>query len=188
MKKALTFIVVLLALSCYAEAQIIGATNRSNTTYPQYNNSPEYRPTGPSLRFAADLNIYGSAAFIYQITPSFMIGGGAGVTETWGTTYYTINNERHYYKGLGAFIPVFFETEIRTPKFEWSLFLNVKAGTLISIGYKVTDPFFVSAMAGFSYKYFSMGGGISTGKYNFGILVLSISYDIPFSTLNKILR
>lgn len=116
-----------------------------------------------------------------------MIGGGAGVTETWGTSYSTINNVRLYYEGCGAFIPVFFETEIRTPKFEWSLFLNVKAGTLISIGYKAKDPFFVSAMAGFSYKYFSMGGGISTmGNNNFGRLVLSISYDIPFSILNRV--
>lgn len=179
----LCVILCVFALSMKAQKQEDVIARRGS--YQIEETKTSYRQTGPMLRLSAGTNIYGAIAYDYQVSSSFMIGGGIGVTETW-------EKDVNYYDYGGiydceAFLPIYIETEIRTPKYKWSLFLNLKVGGIISIGYENVDYFFASMMAGFSYKNISIGGGLSTmGNYNFGNLVLSISYDIPFSTLGKL--
>lgn len=183
MKKLFCIATMLFAFAISASAQLVGATNNQPSPNPIQNDSPLYHPTGPALRLSAGLNIYGSAAYDYYITPSLMIGIGTGVTEAW-----IRKHDSDGYSTCEAFFPLFLEAEIRTPKYGWSLFLNVKSGYLLDpLNYNAADPFFVSAMAGFGYKNLNLGFGVSTmGNYNFENIVLSISYDLPFTTLNRI--
>lgn len=95
------------------------------------NNDPIYRPTGGSLRFLAGApDVIISLAYNHQITPGFMMGGGAGfgVGACKERTYYsdgTLYESRH---NTHDAIPVYLETEFRTPRYNWSLFINLKVG------------------------------------------------------------
>lgn len=180
MKKVLLFVLLFLGIGFSANAQMIGATNNQRTFRTTEGTSTIYRPTGPSLRLSAGTNIYGSIAYNYQITHNFMIGGGLGVTESWEDDYYEYG---YYFSNWDceASLPLFLEAEIRTPRYDWSVFFNMKAGLNIPL-YTVRNLFFASAMVGVSYKNLSIGGGYSTiGNYNFENIVLSISYNLPLS-------
>lgn len=183
MKKLLAFFIMLTVLSCYTEAQIIGATNRSGTSNPsRQSNSPEYRPTGASLRFSTGFPNEGLIAFNYQITPFFLVGVGSGI---------------NVYDDDPA-IPIFGELELRTPRYKWSLFYNVKMGYAIVPGY--SGDLFFATMLGFGYKNVNIGFGISTGYdyhyhygyyYDYGSLdtewlpMVSLSYNLPINNLKK---
>lgn len=177
MKKVFTFIAMLLALSCYVEAQIIGATNRSGNTNPG-TGSPEFRETGASLRFSSGFPNVGLLAFNYQLTPSFLVGAGAGINVS-------------DYGWLG--IPLFGELELRTPRYKWSLFVDAKIGYEPLYG----DVFF-AAMIGFGYKNLSVGFGISTSQgekgyyyyydahgFDYNLPMVSISYNLPLKSISR---
>lgn len=180
MKKKISLAALLLAICLSANAQMIGATNNQRTSRTTEGTSTLYRPIGPSLRLSAGTNIYGSIAYNYQITHNFMIGGGLGVTESWEDDYYGYGIYVSNWN-CEASLPLFLEAEIRTPRYDWSVFFNLKAGLNIPL-YTVRNLFFVSTMVGVSYKNLSIGGGYSTmGNYNFENIVLSISYNLPLS-------
>ena len=179
MKKKISLAALLLAICLSANAQMIGATNNQRTFRTTEGTSTLYRPTGPSLRLSAGTNIYGSIAYNYQITHNFMIGGGLGVTESLEADYIGISIHSYNYE---ASLPLFLEAEIRTPRYDWSVFFNLKAGLNIPLMNTLRNLFFVSTMVGVSYKNLSIGGGYSTmGNYNFENIVLSISYNLPLS-------
>lgn len=169
--------------------------------------SSQYRKTGHYLSFAAGLPHYFTIAYRYQMTPSFAVGGGAGFgyveglegihydwdsdTEDWdyGYSFYNNNNV----------IPIFAEIDLRTPKYKWSLFLNVKLGinfytetfedVIVEENYMrlytgSSKLFHISAALGVSYKYLNLGVGYSNSKF-FGdeVPYLFLSYSLPLETL-----
>lgn len=180
MKKVFTLIIMFFAFLCHAEAQIIGATNRSGNTNPR-KVSPEYRETGASLRISSGIPNYGLLAFNYQLTPSILVGAGSGVnfSEDWDWG-----------------IPIFGELELRTPRYKWSLFIDAK------IGYEaVSEDVFFAAMVGFGYKNLSVGFGVSTYQiyfydydlqeyvtesgFDYILPMVSISYNLPLKNISK---
>lgn len=121
---------------------------------------PTYRPTGGYLRISAGYPMLGSLAYNHQITPYFMVGGGAGYGTGINGTYSGLG--KHY--NLDA-IPLFVETEIRTPKYKWSVFLNLKLGTMFAVySEEHPEPIFAALHAGISYKNLHLGAGYSTAS------------------------
>lgn len=137
---------------------------------------PTYRPTGGYLRISAGCPILGSLAYNHQITPYFMVGGGAG----FAIVHYDIQGNNYSSVGNYETIQIYAETELRTPKYDWSLFLNLKLGTTIaSNGY--ADPIFVAIHAGVSYQNLHLGVGYSTSSY-IGLSAF-LSYNLPLKLL-----
>lgn len=124
---------------------------------------PAYRPTGGSLRFTGGgFDIVGSIAYNYYFTPVFMLGGGVGLSAPG--------------------IPVYIETDFRTPRYKWSLFVNVKSGYDFYLG-----RFFVNFAFGGSYKNLNIGVGVGTTGIASDIpLIGFISYNLPLTTINKL--
>lgn len=135
------------------------------------NNDPFYKPTGEYLRCLVSFtDIPFSIAYDYQLTPTLMIGAGTG---------------------LGTGYPIYLETELRTPRYKWSLFVNMKLGAYIfAHNYK---PLLASLSVGSSWKNLNIGLGITTG---FGIsaaeirpsFITSISYNLPLETIKKTIK
>ena len=221
MKKA-TLILIAAFFSAAVNAQEVITLSQGHNVKTE-KVSPVYRPTGSSIRLSIGVPGLITAAYNYQVTPWFMIGGGTG----YGMSYYTANysipafyvsgssgdvliEARSYSKlQTGYAIPLYFETEFRTPKYKWSAFLNVKMGANIGVktrylelpegrNFYTTDSqgnsvfsettinwhtFFVSAALGFGYKHFSMGYGLGLqGGKRFGNLFLA--YNIPLTKTN----
>lgn len=209
-------LLLFLAVGMMAQAQMIGATNSQRT--PRTNNSPDYRPTGSSLRFAAGFPMLASVAYDYQLQPWLMVGGGVGFGIS-GMDWYRIdyespsNSYNWYEEGYsysheneigGPCMPLFVEAELRTPRYKWSLFLNVRVaynmfrrenyyynGTNYLPDYSWYDwthkqenvyhaiEFYT--MAGVSYKNINFGVGYSTvNEVN-----ITLSYNLPFTTIKK---
>ncbi|MBQ7062042.1 MAG: hypothetical protein IJM88_01975 [Bacteroidales bacterium] len=178
--------------------------------------TPLYRPTGNDIRIAIGGPVLIGIEYNRWIKPWLMVGAGTGYgmvrcietvkvpayTSYYGY-YYPVRDESIPRAGYG--IPLYVEAELRTPKYKWSAFLNVKMGYGVKLKRYGTNeegsfycgnddnnnpvygevnyewkPFFMLATAGFSYKRFSMGIGA-------GILGISrcasllISYDIPLN-------
>jgi hypothetical protein len=209
--------ILLAALLCLsAQAQKV-VTLRRTTETPTVKVEPEHHPTR-SLRLAVGTRDFVTAAFNYYISPSFMIGGGMGygciyfnvthsvpayqVNRTNGVV--TVDARKHENVGTGWGIPFYFESELRTPAYRWSPFLNMKMGATVGLfqpyyeegrSYYATDatgnavystttvqwqPFFASVAAGISYKCLNLGCGIGVqGTRAFGTLFLSA--NIPLS-------
>ena len=94
---------------------------------------PLYRPSEPSLRFSTGSPIIASVAFNYQLTSSFMIGCGIGVggIKTKYENHYNVRYDVYGDEGIKSITlgyPVYIETELRTPMYKWSFFLNAKLG------------------------------------------------------------
>lgn len=139
---------------------------------------PTYRPTGGYLRISSGYPVVGSLAYNHQITPYFMVGGGAGFSP-WAKLYeYDYYGGRDYFDELA--IQIYAETELRTPKYNWSLFLNLKLGTTIPI-IMYADPIFVAIHAGVSYENLHLGVGFSTSSY-IGFSGF-LSYSLPLKLL-----
>ena len=216
MKRTIIIAVLLLTFGFTAQAQMVGATNNQQTPRVQRSdNSPLYHPTGGAIRFEGGFPHFFSIAYVYHINPQIMFGAGTGIGlcgETYTTRYYykpsnsyTYSfDHKHIYRGTeGPTIPLFVEVELHTPKYKWSLFLNVKAGYNLfrptdysSIDHRdnlyrypdyaydeywTYDRFFFDASIGVSYKDLSLGGGYSTVCYWNAF----ISYNIPISTISK---
>lgn len=135
-----------------------------------------YYPEGGSLRFTGGLYIL-SLAYNHQVTPSFMIGGGAGISS--------IRGIRHYFEyifGEGPGYPLFIEAEIRTPRYGWSLFVNAKLGYLIH-GKHDDDHdyphFFSQITGGVSYKHLNLGIGWSYTPVGDVPITIHLSYNLP---------
>ncbi|MBR4774370.1 MAG: hypothetical protein IK010_08080 [Bacteroidales bacterium] len=143
---------------------------------------PSYRPTGSSLRFTLGYaDILGSLAYNYQITPRFMIGGGAGIGFGNGPVEL----------GDRVAIPFYLEADLRTPRYTWSLFVNVKVGMWYFLDYNEEyeyHPILGSLALGGSHKNLNLGFGITTGVlsghgYLFNPLVFFLSYNLPLKKL-----
>lgn len=200
---------LLLAVGLSAQAQMIGATNNQQTPRTRTSDStPLYQLTGSYLRFEGGFPIIASAAYCYQFTPWFMLGGGVGFGMSggyyWSEIYYSDFNPEHYRdERPGSWcMPVFIEAELRTPRYKWSLFLNLKFGYN---AFKRSDfshtfynnglfteygdryyPFLFTASTGVSYKNFSFGAGYSSALYSSAFkahLNAYISYSLPLGKL-----
>lgn len=131
---------------------------------------PTYRPTGGYLRISSGYPMTGSLAYNHQITPYFMVGGGAGYSPR-------VNAE-----GVTSAILIYAETELRTPKYNWSLFVNLKTGATIPLPLsRDADPIFVAIHAGVSYQNIHLGVGFSTSSY-IGFSGF-LSYSLPLKLL-----
>lgn len=213
-------LLLFLAVSMVASAQMIGATNSQGTFRPA-GDSPLIRPTGPSLRFGIGTP-YASLAFDYQLSPWLMVGAGAGFGDafiTKYTDYYEtpVNSWEWIYTGtanqdqydFNHGIPLFFEAEVRTPRYKWSVFLNVRLGYNLQLHEDYTrdyrhdviyeyrdyayvehfmaNRFFLATYAGISYRYFNLGIGYSNSITIFDNdgFAVNISYDLPITTLRR---
>lgn len=158
------------------------------------NNDPYYRPAIESLRFQAgakDINF--SIAYNNQLTPSFMVGGGAGLG--WGR-YETYNYLWSHYDNTDHLaVPIYLETELRTPRFEWSLFVNLKVGMYVFL-YKEKHstvyedkyhPLLASLSVGGSWKNVNLGIGVTSGGYIETPITIFLTYNLPFRTIKKLL-
>lgn len=219
MKRLVLIAALVVVFATTASAQMIGATN--NYTTPRTDSfSPTMRPTGGSLRFSAGYPGLFTVSYSHYLKPYFMVGGGAGLGYqsgyryryrpgyTAGSSYYTYyeNSWSDEYKENHTAVPLFLEMDLRTPKYKWSLFLNLKMGLNLFGGDSrkysestwITDAygntvyenyedhyyvFFIAAAAGISYQNINLGMGIASGykvRPNF-----FLSYNLPISTLDR---
>lgn len=162
---------------------LVEFTPRPTPAVKVKNTDPTYRPTGGSLRFTVGaIDIIGAIAYDYQITPSFMIGAGTGVGKgvLWHNT--------HYWNALA--MPVYLESDIRTPRYKWSLFINVKIGVDFYLeeydnSYR-PSPLFASFAIGGSYKNLNLGAGVTAHGMGLGVpFTFSLSYNLPFKSIGK---
>lgn len=143
-----------------------------------------YYPEGGSLRFTGGLYIL-SLAYNHQVTPSFMIGGGAGISSTRRNT--RDDHDGIYYRASDPGVPLFVEIEARTPRYGWSLFVNAKLGYLIHdyntyYGSHYTDTyphFFSQIIGGVSYKHLNLGIGWSYTPVDDVPITIHLSYNLP---------
>ena len=176
-------------------------------------NDPKYKPTGEDLRFVAGLqHIYFSIEYNQWYTSSFMVGLGTGLGSRREIKYKFYEDGRGWVENGGnnkLAIPIYLETELRTPRYKWSLFINLKAGMYIplvkgDVAYDVAyyddyyegwykwkrKPFLASLTIGGSWKNLNLGVGVTTGG---GFIepdipfTASLSYNIPFKTIRKAL-
>ena len=218
MKKIILTAAMLFGLGFTANAQMVGATNSQSTPREsRTDNSPLYRPTDRSLRFSIGAPQIITVSYNQYLTSYFMIGGGLGFGMQNGeeSSYRPGYQEsRYYWNYANSFsnsttspaIPVFVEMDVRTPKYKWSLFFNMKIGLNLfgatdsyeewkyTIDY-YGDPVYVthsydyhkflfSAAVGASYKNLNLGFGFSN-VVSMGNLNLFISYNLPFTTIDK---
>ena len=202
-----------------ASAQMVGATNNNPAGRTQQSgNSPLYHPTGAALRFSVGIPHYFTVAYGYHISSSLMVGGGFGIGGQ-GRTYryysYYKPSDSYYYElsrtedyhsfKTSPCMPVFLEAELHTPRYKWSLFLNVKAGYNLfhkddyyHSGYRdesyqwsdwahdeerVYDRFFFIGTVGVSYKNISLGAGYNTASKT----GLCFTYNLPTTSISKAL-
>ena len=165
-----------------------------------------YRKTGHYLSFAAGVPHYFTIAYRYQMTPSIAVGAGAGfgdVNNGLTATYYNRDittddlNYLYSWEVKSNVIPIFAEIDLRTPKYKWSLFLNIKLGaniyteTFEDYSYNIRDDytrectytgtlnlFYVSAALGVSYKNLNLGIGYSNSRL-YDLPYLFLSYSLP---------
>lgn len=163
------------------------------------NNDPFYKPTGEYLRCLVSFtDIPFSIAYDYQLTPTLMIGAGTGLGTGYssylGYSYWDDGYLRYVEGALG--IPIYLETELRTPRYKWSLFVNMKLGAYIFLNKESAHnykPLLASLSVGSSWKNLNIGLGITTG---FGIsaaeirpsFITSISYNLPLETIKKTIK
>ena len=212
--KRIIFIVVLAALaSTGAKAQEVITLSQGHNVKTE-KVTPLYRPTGNDIRIAIGGPVIIGVEYNRWIKPWLMVGAGTGYgivgcTETVSTPAYTsyygynypARNETLSRAAYG--IPWYVEAELRTPKYKWSAFLNLKMGYGIGLKHYGSfeegelycgndennnpvygevnyewKPFFMLATAGFGYKRFSMGigAGVLGGHRSASIL---LAYDIP---------
>lgn len=174
MRKLVILIALVLTMST-ASAQMIGVTNNQQTPRVQrVDNSPVFRPTVGSLRFSAGFPEFFTVSYNHYFTSYFMIGGGTGLG---------VCPSRFWPPAM----PIFAEMDLRTPKYKWSLFLNLKIGVNLFGDYGAweSDPFVASADVGISYKNLNLGVGLSPAAYHVGAIDFFVSYNLPVSTIEK---
>ncbi|MBQ9418251.1 MAG: hypothetical protein IJU19_06695 [Bacteroidales bacterium] len=200
---------LLLCLSIAAQAQMVGATNNQHTERPT---NPLHIPTGPYLRLTGGYPLIGGLSFGYQFTPLLMAGIGVGYGYTASDTetrnsyeasgsspsgLYWVYDHIYTWDYVDAAFPLYVEMELRTPKLEWSLFLNLKIGYCIGLpddtypsypSYGPWNewanaftygteyyPFYYSVMAGAGWRYWQLGVGYSNSEG----WAVSLAYSLP---------
>lgn len=179
--------------------------------------SPLHRETGGYLSIATGIPMYGSISYKHYITPSFSLGGGVGIADIgckedhwqWSYSDKIWTHKSSYYGGSNTCIPIFAEIELRTPRNDWSVFVNIKLGVNIYTG-KSEDEYYgyyydghYSNYVDYSYKWFyasmaigasykNLNLGIGLGDYSYKYLVenhlsIFLSYDIPIKSIKKAL-
>ena len=204
-------------MSFGVQAQMVGATNRQNGTFSPSTNDPVYRPTGTVLQFEAGYPF--SVAVGYQMNPNVMVGGGIGINlrQYAYTSYYRIENYWGYgqdeirqdWVGVENAVPLFVEARLSTPRYRWSLFVDVKLGiNFCTIDNNMDEralcekvsPIFMSGQVGFSYKRlsFSLGCGYNPSllrlnnsnmvpeTYSYICPIVSLSYQVSLEKLRSI--
>ena len=168
---------------------------------PQKENARFY-PTEPSLRFTTGVPLYFALSYDYQLTPSLMVGAGAGIydVECHETTYYSSGRSPYdyYYISGRLGVPVFAEAELRTPRYGWSLFLNAQIGYIIHTKHNHTDidrwgnektsiynHLFAQLTAGVSYQHLNFGIGWAPTSPQEIIIALQVSYNLPVRIIRK---
>ena len=167
--------------------------------------SPLHRETGGYLSIATGIPMYGSISYKHYITPSFSLGGGVGISgigykkDYWQWSYsdkiwtHEFSSYRSYLSN--ACIPIFAEIDLRTPRNDWSVFVNIKLGVNIYTG-KSKDEYYgyydghYSKYVDYSYKWFyaSMAIGASYKNLNLGIGLGDYSYDSYNSLIEEYLN
>lgn len=152
---------------------IVEFAPRQLPTVKTIKTDPVYRQTGGAIKFSLGFPTLLSLAYNHQITPSFMAGGGLGLASK---------------DGEHGGMPIFLETELRTPRLKWSVFANLKVG----IHYEFTGNIqpFAGLAAGISHKNLHLGMGFQTLEYTPAVnplnyLVLFFSYNLPLNTIKK---
>lgn len=196
MKRIITFIALLTLLATGLQAQIIDATNNTPKKKEKtLSNTPIYKPTGHYLRFEAGYPHYASIAYGYQLNPYVLIGGGLGFGgmhyfetiwkhSTDGSVTLVEKHDR-IWDGLG--IPLFLETIISTPKYRWSLMLDLKIGYGIPINehHFYRDPYHSPDYTpDYTLEYISKGNRIF-GTVDLGVSYKNISLFIGISSNNR---
>lgn len=171
MKKIIVIALLLSAFGMNSQAQMIGATNSQGGYHPADNgNTSLYRPTGSVFQF--ELGYSNTLAFGYQFNPYLRASLGVGLLAE--------------YEWDNACLPVFAEVRLGTPRYRFSIYLDVK------VGYNFIDCEYRSVYAaqlGVTFRQFSIGAGI----VNFGRNKahdyygpnLSIGWSIPVSNLRS---
>lgn len=162
---------------------------------------PKYKPTGEYLRFVAGLqDIIFAIEYNQWYTSSFMVGLGAGLGTGYSECWYWDSWDKIWernWESENLAIPVYLETELRTPRYKWALFVNLKAGMYFHLDkendtdrYKYEYKRFLASLTiGGSWKNLNLGIGLTTGACidpDIPITV-SLSYNIPFKTIRKAL-
>lgn len=204
MKRIILIIALLGIIASNAQAQMVGATdNTSQGGTIRLDNTPLYRPTGGSLRFAIGFPTFVSVGYNHFLTSSLMVGGGVGLGQTdrcENLKYYKdkdhleFSYERNYYWSVWSSLPVYAEAEFRTPQYKWSLFANIRLGVNISLEedfsydydyeittYRMASPLYLAATVGASYKNLNLGIGYYYSK-DFP-MCFNLSYNLPITTL-----
>ena len=183
---------------------------------PKVVNNPLHRPTGGYLSVSAGLPLYASISYKHYLTSSFSVGGGVGYSLScinvkpwkWNYTSNRYEEMSDIYWSYYDCLPIFAEVDLRTPRHEWSLFLNAKLGFNIYLDdvpedhysyywlghyreyYNFSPNYLYAAIAaGGSYKNLNLGIGISNMRESaFEILLnLFVSYDFPVkSTIDSL--
>ena len=201
MKKILFLATMLVAFASLADAQIIGSTNSATSPHtPKVDNSPLYRPTGSYIRFSGGYPTLLTAAYNYQLTPSFMFGGGVGLGCVRRMWMKWIADEwvfQNWMKTDPQVMPIYAEAEFRTPRYRWSMFLNIKVGyslfTPEDIIRKSYDghyadnysPWLIAVTTGASYKNLHLGVGVSNVVFpdEDSFFSFFLAYSLPFNRI-----
>lgn len=215
MKKIATFALIVCVLGMASAQEVVTLTQGKNIRAAK--ETPTYRPTYSGIRLAIGGPRLIAVEYNYWLKPWLMVGAGTGYGMVSSTVSYYIpafTDGYGYYHSevdisahrVGYGVPWYIETEVRTPKYKWSLLFNVKMGYSFGVkkplygedvplgnNFYMTDrngnavfsnssltwhPFFVDALLGFGYKLFSMGIGAGVhGGHRMANLM--ISFDIP---------
>lgn len=198
MKKILTIAMVLLGMAAAgtAQAQIVGASTQRESLIRPKKEVPEYRPTGGFVQFSLGYPFGISVG--KQITSSFLLAGGIGLypeLNTW-------NREDDWSK------PLFLQARLSTPKYNFSLFADVKAAIDLEQIINPNDYFLVdnkvlrypmlSLQLGAAWRDLALGLGwvffydeemwyehYKSGMH--GSFVINIDYRITFDAIRRIL-
>lgn len=218
MMKKIIFATVMFAMAsvCVNAQEVITLSQGHNVKTEKV--TPLYRPTGHYIRIAIGGPVIIGVEYNRWIKPWLMVGAGTGYgivgcTETISVPAYTSSYGYYHpaknktYNRAGYGVPWHLEVELRSPRYKWSAFLNLKLGYGVGVKhygvyqdtfYEDMDennnivygksnyewkPFFMLATAGFGYKRFSMGigAGILGGKRSASLL---LAYDIPLIRSN----
>lgn len=158
MKK--TLLLLFLAASMMAQAQMIGATNRQGGYRPM-DDSYGQRPIGALIHLEGGTT--NAVGFGYQMKPNLMVGGGIAYN-------------------IFEVLPVYAELRWSQPRYDKAFFIDFKAGLDL-----LDDdlPFVGMFQVGLLFKHFGVGLGLGMApaleysRGNFGLFNISLSYDIP---------
>ena len=189
-------LLLFLAISVVASAQMIGATNSQGTFRPA-EDSPLIRPTGPAIRLSVGSPMV-TLAYNHWLKPWLMFGAGAGYNNafiyryeefydkpanSWNWVLHDTYSNSNVW-GANDCIPVFLEAEARTPGYKWSVFLNVKLGYNIMFDdekypyvfdsrdeYSYSESVYCAIREEYkvNYVHFSLMAGASYKNLDFGI-------------------